>query len=260
MPADLIHVDQTHCIEEVDRDLDTIVDAHRRDVLRRSDPRLVAVEAADVLVDPEGSACAAGVRVEFERALVRLGVLVVRIRARVVERILALVSIAIGDLRTPVDVQACDTGNQDPVDADASLRDMDGRPVGARVLKFQRVAVVLLEALVDLGEDLVERLIVDDEPQRAHLEASYQRSAEQERGDERQHARLHEHLGVLASLADRRVSRGRHLQHLLDSGRRPAVRHDVVHLVRMLHRIIVLALQAELLDEAFAVRDANVNG
>mmetsp|Transcript_31576 Transcript_31576/g.83621 ORF Transcript_31576/g.83621 Transcript_31576/m.83621 type:complete len:261 (+) Transcript_31576:528-1310(+) len=259
MPADLIDVDQPHCIEEVDSDLNTIVDAHGRDVLRRRDPRLVAVEAADVLVDPEGPASAAGVRVELEGALIRLTVGIIRITIGMVQRVLALVGVAVRHLRAPVHVKARDARDQDPVDADAGLRHVHRRPVCTCILQMQRVAVILLEAHVDLREDLVKRLVVDDEPQRADLEASYERSAEEEGGDYRQHAGLHEHQGVLAALANGRVSSGGLLQQRCEPVCR-LVRNDLIHLVRVLHRFIILALQAELLDQAFAVRDADVNG
>lgn len=174
-----------------------------------------------------------------------------------VQRVLTLVGIAVGDLRAPVHVKARDARDQDPVDADASLCDVHRRPVCACILQVQRVAIILLEAHVDLREDLVKRLVKDDEPQRANLEAPYERSAEEEGGDYRQHAGLHEHLRVLAALANVRVPVGRRTQHPVA---RQVVLIDIVHLVRVLHRLIVLALQAELLDQAFTVRDADVNG
>mmetsp|Transcript_51451 Transcript_51451/g.159599 ORF Transcript_51451/g.159599 Transcript_51451/m.159599 type:complete len:442 (+) Transcript_51451:129-1454(+) len=262
VPADLVHVDQAHGVEEVDGDLDSVVDANGGDVLGRRDAGLVAVKPADVLVYPERPGSALGVGVELERALVRLALLPAVGVAAVLARVAGaagLVCVAVRDLRASVHVEVGDTGNQDPVDADARLSNMHRRPISPCVLEMEGVTVVRLEPHVDLGEDLVERLVVDDKPERTHLEASYQGSTEEERRDYRQQAGLHEDQGVLAPLADPGISPGRPLQARGEpAGSLPV--GDLLHRVRVLHRFVVLPSQAELLDQALAVRDADVDG
>mmetsp|Transcript_99734 Transcript_99734/g.260624 ORF Transcript_99734/g.260624 Transcript_99734/m.260624 type:complete len:294 (-) Transcript_99734:509-1390(-) len=155
MPADLVDIDQAHGIEEVDCDLNAIVHAHRRDVLSRRDTRLVAMEPADILVDPKGARSALLVCVEFEGALVGLVLLSVELVNLRLERTTGLVGVAVRHLRALVLMHVRDPRDEDPIDANTSLCNVNRRPIGARILQMQGGAIVRLESHVDLRKDLV---------------------------------------------------------------------------------------------------------
>jgi len=70
MPDNLTHIHKAHRVEEVHSNLDTIIDAHRCDVLRCRHPSLVPMESADVFMDPEGPRAATIVCVELEGTFV----------------------------------------------------------------------------------------------------------------------------------------------------------------------------------------------